>query len=100
MNLIQATKVIFSQLQSMLATLKDEEYSNSLDLLSHASIGKHVRHIVEFYECLNESVVLGNSLDYDLRNRNEEYEKSPAKVIIALSTALDKLTFYTDLKKQ
>jgi len=81
-----------------LSSLKEEQYAKPLDLLNQTSIGKHVRHIVEFYECLNESILLGGCLDYDLRNRNEEYENSPGKVSVALSSIMNKLEQLTNLK--
>lgn len=49
--------------------LSGDDYSQPLEILHSNSIGKHVRHVVEFFECLdfgNTSLVV----DYDDRKRN------------------------------
>ena len=61
--------------QSILHQITDEDYILQLKTLKEASIGKHVRHIIEFYECL-----LFNSIDdvvnYDNRKRNNLLEEN------------------------
>ncbi len=69
MRLVQATFSVFNQLAFFLDTISNEQFSMPLPLLHNNSIGKHVRHIIEFYECLLESKEY-NVLDYDLRKRN------------------------------
>jgi hypothetical protein len=39
--------------KSVLAQIKDEDYTATLTTLKGASIGKHIRHIIEFYECFS-----------------------------------------------
>lgn len=62
-------------LQSILDQITDDDYIANLKTLKEASIGKHVRHIIEFYECL-----LLNSTDdvvnYDNRKRNTLLEEN------------------------
>jgi hypothetical protein len=69
MNITTANIEILSQLQTVINGLTDQEYSKKIDVLSENTIGKHVRHILEFYECLQKGVP-HNSVDYDLRNRD------------------------------
>lgn len=45
-----------------------------LDLLGGNTIGKHYRHIIEFYQCLIKNVEVVN---YDKRLRNTDIENSP-----------------------
>ena len=39
------------ELKHVLLDLEDDAYATSFDLLSNASIGQHVRHVLEFYLC-------------------------------------------------
>lgn len=64
---------ILNQLKELLPQLTDEEYSSSLEIISNNTIGKHVRHILEFYECLLLCKQNG-SVNYDKRLRNLELE--------------------------
>lgn len=65
----QAAIKQLTTLSNILNQMKDEDYKLSLETLKGSSIGKHVRHIIEFYECLllNSSNEIVN---YDERKRN------------------------------
>ncbi len=57
----------------LLSQLSDEQYTCKVSMLSNASIGQHVRHIVELVQCL----VLGYEkglVDYDRRKRDKRIE--------------------------
>ncbi|HBH25370.1 MAG TPA: hypothetical protein DDY13_18375 [Cytophagales bacterium] len=51
-QLYQASQNILEQLKELTLQLSDEEYINSLNMLSGNTIGKHVRHIIEFFDVL------------------------------------------------
>lgn len=55
--------------------LNDHSYSKELPLLMDNSIGKHVRHILDLYDCLLDADVSGD-LNYDDRKRNPLLETS------------------------
>ncbi len=74
------TTNIFSQLTSTLHQLTAEQYTAQLPLLSENSIGKHVRHILEFYQLLLESSPK-QSVNYDLRKRDLTLETSQNRAI-------------------
>lgn len=57
----------------MLKNIDNTNYSSTLVLLSGASIGQHVRHILEFYTCLIAAKNLG-VVNYDGRQRNLQLE--------------------------
>jgi uncharacterized damage-inducible protein DinB len=61
------------EIKSMLKNLDNNHYSSSLVLLSGASVGQHVRHILEFYTCLISAKKLG-VVNYDGRQRNLQLE--------------------------
>jgi hypothetical protein len=43
---------IFDQLESLLSGLTDQQYTQLIDILSGATVGKHYRHIIEFFQCV------------------------------------------------
>jgi uncharacterized damage-inducible protein DinB len=76
-SLKTASNTIFTQLIDFLIQLPDSIYTQSLPLLSGNTIGKHLRHIIEFYECLDNSLHTG-LIDYDARCRNTQVETDRA----------------------
>jgi hypothetical protein len=58
------------ELVYLLNQLSDKAYSESCKYLSDASIGEHTRHILEMFQCLEESYDSG-ILNYDNRKRNK-----------------------------
>jgi hypothetical protein len=67
---------ILDQLGSLANRLPPEIYSRPLSCLQENSIGRHVRHIVEFFECLPEATENGE-VNYDLRRRDLLIETDP-----------------------
>lgn len=58
-----------NEIKKLLLLLTEEQYDHKSILLSQASIGQHVRHIIEFYQ----SVIFGlegKMINYDNRKRN------------------------------
>lgn len=73
MNLMKYNQDNLLTVKTLINTLRDNEYNEHLDMLSGASIGAHVRHILEFYICL----LSGNKTSvicYDARERNHQLE--------------------------
>lgn len=74
MQTIPVSKTILNQLIALCEDLSSDQYSTSLNLLMNNSIGKHIRHIVEFYDILKDSCKGDALLSYDKRkhcNRTE-----------------------------
>ena len=61
------------QLEFVLHQLSDEEYTQALTIINHQTIGKHVRHIVEFFQCL---ILADKVICYDDRQRELQIETS------------------------
>lgn len=78
------------QLKSLIAGMNDEEYAKPLEVLSNASIGQHARHIIEFFECLEQSKGT-RCLNYDDRNRRLLLETSTAEAMTTLAQLMDTL---------
>lgn len=84
MKLTNTSKEIVNQLKGLCLQLKAEEYSKSLDLLMDNSIGKHIRHILEFYQCLMYASING-VVNYDERKHSKDIEGNPAIALSLLS---------------
>lgn len=71
----QETSNLLNQLHNLLKSLDSDKYARSLDFLNGNSIGKHVRHILDLFDCL----ILGSEtglIEYDNRRRAIEFEVS------------------------
>jgi hypothetical protein len=71
-------------LQEVLENLSDHQYSTPVDLLSGATIGQHIRHIVEFFQELDKGYESG-TVNYDRRSRSHVLETSRSTAIRQLS---------------
>jgi hypothetical protein len=57
-------------LVSALEQLTDRQYTMSCQTLSGSSVGQHVRHVVELFQCLVNGYATG-AVNYDARPRNQ-----------------------------
>lgn len=58
-----------AEVKSVLMLLTQDQYIQQLAILSGNSVGKHIRHILEFYQAVNVGFSSG-IIDYDQRQRN------------------------------
>ncbi len=77
MNCIEGNKALIGDLLGVLSQINGTEYCQPMALLNGSSIGKHVRHIYDFYHCLIQGIAV-NKVDYASRERNPEIESSPS----------------------
>ncbi len=90
MPLASASCALLSQLRGLCAQFSAAEYQQPIDLLSGASLGKHLRHIVEFYDCL----LIGlkrTEVCYDDRVRDVRLENDPSFMALRLKALSDEL---------
>ena len=73
MQLHKAVKNVFVQLSGTLGQLTAAQYTQPVNLLSQATIGQHVRHIMELFICLNNGYENG-TVNYDSRKRYQLIE--------------------------
>ncbi len=64
-ELIESAKLTLTQLDYFLNHIQPLEYQQKLPLLSESTIGMHVRHIIEFYQCLIKGQLQGQ-INYDV----------------------------------
>lgn len=57
------------EIKALLLQLSNAQYSYASKLLSEATIGQHVRHILEFYQSVLKGIDT-KVINYDLRQRN------------------------------
>jgi hypothetical protein len=84
MQLQQAVNNVFVQLAGSLEILTMEEYSRPCQNLSNATIGKHVRHIIEMFQCLENGYEEG-IVNYENRERDQKIERDMEFALIQLN---------------
>jgi len=76
--------------QELLLKLSDKQYQHQSELLSGASIGQHLRHVVEFYDCLLNGLSQ-QKINYEKRARSLELENNRNTAISKISSIIDQL---------
>jgi hypothetical protein len=71
--MITHCKINLEEIKILLMQLKEEQYIQPIEILSSASIGQHIRHILEFYICLLKGYD-SKIVNYDGRERNLNLE--------------------------
>jgi len=69
MQLQQTVKNVFVQLSESLHLLTNEQYIQPSKILFNATIGQHVRHIIELFICLEKGYETG-TVNYEKRKRD------------------------------
>lgn len=80
MTIQQTVHTIFQQLEDSLVQLSNEQYCYKIDTLFRATIGQHVRHVVEMFVCLQSGYSTG-IVDYEKRDRDITLETSKEAAI-------------------
>lgn len=73
MILKQPIQNVFVQLTESIHQLSDAEYTKQCPELFHATIGQHVRHIIELFQCLEQGYEKGR-VNYEKRKRDYRIE--------------------------
>lgn len=81
---------VLGQLKNLVAGMSDEAYARPLAVLSNASIGQHARHVIEFFQCLEQSKHT-RCLNYDARCRQLILETSIEEALSALDHIMKNL---------
>ena len=76
MKLQQISSDLFGQLIAVISQLTPDEYAQPLDLLFGASVGKHLRHVLECYAIALTGYRTGH-INYDRRVRQMALENDP-----------------------
>ncbi len=90
MKLITSTTFTLSQLVDLLTALENNMYTQPIAIGSGSSIGMHVRHILELYQCLLRDYTAG-TVNYDNRARNTVIENNRAYATTVVEDILEGL---------
>jgi hypothetical protein len=75
MILKQSIQQVFVQLSQTLNELNNDEYRQPSKVLLNATIGEHVRHIIELFQCLEAGYHTG-IVNYEKRKRDHDIENN------------------------
>lgn len=92
MHLFSPIRNLFQQLTEVVENLTDEQYTRPSTTLSDATLGQHVRHILEHFIELDKGYT-GGTVNYESRNRDHRIETDRAfttQILLALPAMLDK----------
>ena len=70
--------------------IRDRDYSNPCLELSNATIGEHIRHIIEMFQCLENQYEDG-IINYDMRERNVLIQTNPEYALQVVKQIQDRL---------
>jgi hypothetical protein len=73
MQLQQAVNNVFVQLAESLQQISQQEYSQPCKTLFNNTIGQHVRHVIELFQCLDKGYEEG-VVNYEKRKRDQAIE--------------------------
>lgn len=91
MNCTTGNEKMIGQICQLLNRLSDDMLSDPLRSLDGSTIGQHIRHIYDFYDCIIRGQQSGGCIDYCLRQRNQIIEKHSAYAVKALRQITDQL---------
>jgi uncharacterized damage-inducible protein DinB len=91
MKLTGATQNLLSELTDVIKQIDPKDYSKKISVLSDSTIGQHIRHIIEFYDCLIKGAENG-MVNYDLRERDREIEEKKNSALSKLKVISQKLS--------
>ena len=73
MQLQQAVNNVFIQLAGSMEQLSPQQYTLPCKNLTNSTIGQHVRHIIEMFQCLELGYQSG-TVNYEKRKRDQQIE--------------------------
>ena len=92
MQLQQAVNNIFVQLTDTLVQLTEQEYCKPCTTLFNNTVGQHVRHIIELFQCLEKGYENG-LVNYEKRKRDTAIETDKilaGRLLLEIHTGLTK----------
>lgn len=92
MQLQDAIRNVFVQLSDSLDQLSAQQYTQPSTVLFNATIGQHVRHIIELFQCLDNGYADG-IVNYEKRKRDYRIEtdkKLASELLHNIYTSLNK----------
>lgn len=88
--IIESTLTTLLKSKYLLTNLSSAQLSNTSVPPYYSSIGSHVRHILDFYDCIL-NVDSSRQIDFTSRTRNKEVENCCDKALEYLSSIIERL---------
>ena len=85
MKLSIACCEILNQLQSTVEQIREEDFCKPSVTLSHATLGQHLRHTLEFFVCLEKGFEKG-IINYDKRDHDKLIETDKFLALAAIGS--------------
>jgi uncharacterized damage-inducible protein DinB len=99
MQLKSTGQAILNQIHDLTSQLSDAEFAARLELLNGNTIGKHLRHIIEFFDLLVSGYESG-IINYDQRKHDVHLEtstKTTLKKIEELKPSISRLSLGNEI---
>jgi len=88
MQLSEATFSILDQVEFVIGQMKSDEYTKPVNVFNNSTIGQHVRHTLEFFQCLMIGYENG-VVSYDKRNHDKSIETNKKLALEFIKKAKD-----------
>lgn len=88
--IIQSTLKTLQKSKNILSNLTDEDLCNTSVSPYYSSIGSHIRHILDFYDCVLKKDS-NSRIDLTARSRNKDVESHCLDATSYLNTIIEKL---------
>lgn len=79
----EISQKLLSEIATVINQLNKDDFSQNLPILNGNSIGKHIRHILDLFDCLLDSK--NGIINYDERKRNPETEIDKAIALLKIN---------------
>ncbi len=89
--IIQSTLKTLQKSEALLNSLKDDDLCDASLAPYYSSIGSHIRHILDFYDCIFK-LSSDNEIDLTARSRNKAIESKCTCAKNYLNDIIDKLS--------
>jgi uncharacterized damage-inducible protein DinB len=99
MELKIAAENVLIQLEDVVLNIKDEDFSKPVNSLNGATIGQHIRHTLEFFTCLTNTLDSGE-VCYDKRDHDKQIEEKKevaGRVILEVRNRINEIDQETPL---
>jgi hypothetical protein len=83
-------KGTLEDLRNLLYQLSDKDYVVPITYLGNSSVGSHVRHIIELFQCLLDSYEHG-ILNYDNRKRDKQIESELLFAVEVINSIINEI---------
>lgn len=89
---------IIRQLENVLSSIDVTQYTQPLAVFNGSSLGQHVRHTIEFFQCFIEGLE-NDVIDYDARKRDIQIENDLAYTLDCLRNISARILEISNIEK-